>query len=65
MALRVRSPTLGCGIGYVRFNEPGDWTGRSVRIELPTGDVHPCEIVDLPFVDPEKLLVRGLDKTIP
>ena len=65
MTMGVQSPTLECGIGYVRFNEPGDWKGRSLRIKLPTGDVHPCEIVDFPFVDPQKLLVRGLDKTIP
>ena len=65
MTMGVLSPTLECGIGYVRFNEPGDWPGRSLRIRLPTGAVHPCEIVDLPFVDPEKLLARGLDRTIP
>jgi len=65
MTMGVPSPTLGCGIGYVRFNEPGDWPGRSLRIRLPTGDVHPCEIVDLPFVDPEKRIVRGLDRSIP
>ena len=59
MTMGVRSPTLGCGIGYVRFDEPGDWKGRSLRIRLPAGDVHPCEIVDLPFVDPQKLLVRA------
>ena len=65
MTMGVHSPTLDCGIGYVRFNAPGDWPGRSLRIRLPTGDVHPCEIVDIPFVDPEKRLVRGLDKSIP
>ena len=65
MTMGVRSPTLECGIGYVRFDEPDDWPGRSLRIRLPTGDVHPCEIVDLPFVDPEKRIVRGLDRTIP
>ena len=65
MTMGVQSPTLKYGIGYVRFNEPGDWNGRSLRIKLPTGDVHPCAIVDFPFVDPQKLLVRGLDKTIP
>ena len=64
MTMGVHSPTLECGIGYVRFNEPGDWMGRSLRIRLPSGDVRPCEIVDLPFVDPEKRLVRGLDRTI-
>ena len=65
MTMGVRSPTLGCGIGYVRFNQPGDWKGRSLRIRLPTGDVHPCEIVDLPFFDREKRLARGLDETSP
>ncbi|MXW34244.1 MAG: aminomethyl transferase family protein [Chloroflexi bacterium] len=65
MTMGVRSPTLERGIGYVRFNEPGDWKGRSLRIRLPSGDVHPCEIVDLPFVDPEKRIVRGLDRSIP
>ena len=65
VTMGVRSPTLECGIGYARFNEPGDWKGRSLRVRLPSGDVHPCEIVDLPFVDPEKRIVRGLDRTIP
>ena len=65
MTMGVTSPTLGCGIGYVRFNEPGDWTGRSLRIRLPSGDIHSCEIVRLPFVDPEKRIVRGLDRTVP
>ena len=65
MTMGVRSPTLECGIGYVRFNEPGDWKGRSLRIRLPSGDVHSCRIVDLPFVDPEKRIVRGLDRSIP
>ena len=65
MTMGVRSPTLGCGIGYVRFDEPGDWKGRSLRLGRPNGDVHACEIVDLPFFDPEKRIVRGLDRTIP
>ena len=61
----VESPTLGCGIGYVVFNEPGEWGGRSLSVKLPDGNVHPCEVVNLPFFDPEKLIVRGLDRTIP
>jgi len=65
MTMGVPSPTLGCGIGYARFNAPGDWPGRSLRIRRPNGDIHPCEIVDLPFFDPEKRIVRGLDRTIP
>jgi glycine cleavage system aminomethyltransferase T len=61
----VESPTLGCGIGYVVFNEPGEWDGRSLSVRLPAGNLHPCEVVSLPFFDPEKLIVRGLDRTIP
>ena len=61
----VASPTLGCGIGYARFREPGAWSGRELEVGLPDGDVHPCTVVNLPFVDPGKRLVRGLDRTIP
>ncbi len=61
----VDSPTLGCGIGYARFVEPGEWSGRELKVRLPDGSVHPCTVVDLPFVDPEKRIVRGLDRTIP
>jgi aminomethyltransferase len=61
----VDSPTLGCGIGYVVFNEPGEWEGRSLSVKLPDGKVYPCEVVNLPFFDPKKLIVRGLDRTIP
>jgi glycine cleavage system aminomethyltransferase T len=61
----IDSPTLGCGIGYVVFNEPGEWNGRNLEVRLPDGNVHPCEIVSLPFFDPEKLIVKGLDRSIP
>ena len=61
----VDSPTLGCGIGYARFQEPGAWSDRELKVRLPDGNVHPCTVVDLPFVDREKLIVRGLDRTIP
>ncbi len=61
----VDSPTLGCGIGYVVFDEPGDWPGRHLDVRLPDGNVHPCEIVSLPFFDPDKRIVKGLDRTIP
>ena len=46
----ARSPTLDCGIGYVRFGEAGEWSGRALHLRLPDGKVHPCEIVDLPFL---------------
>ena len=58
----VASPALGCGIGYARFREPGDRVGRELRVRLPDGDVQPCTVVDLPFVDPERLIVRGRDR---
>ena len=61
----VDSPTLGCGIGYARFGEPGEWGGRELKARLPDGDVHACRVVDLPFFDREKRIVRGLDRTIP
>ncbi len=54
------SPYLQCGIGYVRFDAPGDWVGR--KLSMDTGDTrHACEIVELPFYDPEKRIPRGLD----
>jgi len=59
------SPTLGCGIGYVVFEQPGDWPGRKLRVRLPDGNEHGCEIVTLPFFDPEKKIVRGVDRSIP
>ena len=61
----VASPTLGCGIGYARFREPGEWTDRELEVRLPDGDVQPCTVVNLPFVDPETRSVRGLDPTTP
>ena len=65
MTAGVDSPTLGCGVGYVVFDEPGDWPGRSLRIRLPDGNEYSCEVVTLPFFDPEKNIVRGIDRSIP
>jgi len=65
MTAGTHSPTLDCGIGYVRFAEPGDWSGRALHLRFPDGKVHPCEIVDLPFFDPKNEIARGIDKTIP
>jgi aminomethyltransferase len=58
------SPYLGCGVGYVRFDRPGDWVGRQLRLETQGGTCS-CEIVPLPFYDPEKRIPRGLDATLP
>ena len=61
----VHSPTLNIGIGYVRFYEPKDWPGQKLMLKLPNGDIHKAEVVTLPFFDPEKKIVRGIDRTIP
>lgn len=61
----VPSPTLGLGIGYVRFKTPGDWSGRTVSLRLLDGSEHESHIVDLPFFDREKKIVRGIDRSIP
>ena len=61
----IPSPTLECGIGYVRFDAPGDWIGRMLQLRLLDGNVFPCEIVDLPFFDREKNIVKGINRTIP
>ena len=59
------SPCLQCGIGYVRFNEPGEWLGTTVTMTTESGDKILCEVVELPFYDKEKRIPRGLDTTIP
>jgi glycine cleavage system aminomethyltransferase T len=59
------SPFLECGIGYVRFDEPGEWVGRALSVKMQDGQTQPCEIIELPFYDKEKLIARGLDKSIP
>ena len=61
----VPSPTLGCGVGYARFSAPGDWIGRSLRLSLPNGETHEGQIIDLPFFDKEKNIVRDIDRHIP
>ena len=61
----VPSPTLGFGIGYVRFREPGDWVGRTLLMRSTEGSEHEVEIVQPPFFDPDKNIVRGLDRSIP
>jgi len=61
----VPSPTLGMGIGYVRFHYQDEWVGRKLILRLPSGECHSCAIVDLPFFDKERHIVRGLDRKIP
>jgi glycine cleavage system aminomethyltransferase T len=59
------SPTLDCGIGYVRFDEPGDWVGKTLTLMSEDGKTAACKVVDLPFFDKEKKIPRGLDKAVP
>ena len=54
------SPYLEKGIGYARFGAPGDWADRKLILVTPDGNKVECEIVDLPFYDPEKRIPRGL-----
>jgi aminomethyltransferase len=61
----IPSPTLGLGVGYVRFHSPGDWVGRTMSLRLPDGSIHEGQIVDVPFFDREKNIVRGIDRSIP
>jgi aminomethyltransferase len=54
------SPGLDCGIGIVRFDEPGDWAGRTLSIRTPQDHLVDCEVLSLPFYDREKRIPRGL-----
>ena len=65
MTAGVESPTLGCGLGYVVFDEPGDWFDRVLQIRLADGKQYNCKVVELPFFDRQKNIVRGIDRTIP
>ena len=61
----VPSPTLGTGIGFVKFNYPGEWVGQVLTLRLPDGIEHDCAIVDLPFFDKEHLIVKGINRETP
>ena len=55
------SPYLDCGIGYVRFDKPSDWSGKILTLQSHKFGEVSCTIVDLPFYDQEKLLPRDLE----
>ena len=61
----VPSPTLGLGIGYVKFKTPGDWAGKEMKLRFSDGKEYNCSIVGLPFFDKDHLIVRGIDRKIP
>ena len=54
------SPFLDLGIGYVRFNKEGEWSGKMLSLKSKRPNDATCEIVDLPFYDKDKRLPRGL-----
>ena len=56
----VESPTLKCGVGYVRFNKPHDWVGKKLTIRSKNGTEAIGEVVELPFFDREKKLLKGI-----
>ena len=56
----TQSPTLGQNIAYARFEETGDWAGKTLSVETEGGGEAPCKIVELPFFDKEKRIPRGL-----
>ena len=55
----AQSPYLDTGIGYVRFDHEGSWSGKSLSMRSGTYGNASCEIVDLPFHDREKAIPRG------
>ena len=57
----AQSPYLDCGIGYVRFDHPSDWRGKTLTLLTEDYREVSCEIVALPFYDKEKRLSRRLD----
>ena len=56
----AHSPFLKAGVGYVRFDEGGDWQGRNLFLVNIIGDLFPCEIVDPPFYDRQKAILKTI-----
>jgi glycine cleavage system aminomethyltransferase T len=59
------SPTLDCGIGYIRFHAADDWIGSSVTLTTADGGMTLADVVSLPFFDPHKRIPRGLHLDTP
>lgn len=57
------SPTLECGVAYVRFFEADDWIGKTVSVEIEEGQHSDCEVVSLPFYDVKKEIPRAINLT--
>ena len=54
------TPYLKLGVGFVRFEHHDEWLGRKLEVRARDGSRHVCEVVSLPFYDPEKKIPRGL-----
>ena len=48
------SPTLDCGIGFVRFKFQDDWRSKKLEVVGTHENIQHAEIVDLPFFDKTK-----------
>ena len=59
------SPYLDCGTAIVRLTRAEDGTASGVTMQVRDGSQQPAELVELPMYDKDKLIPRGLDKTIP
>ena len=55
----ARSPYLKAGIGYVRFDNGGNWAGRTLSMRSGTHGDAACEVVDPPFHDRGKEIPRA------
>lgn len=54
------SPTLQCGIGYWRADEPKSWHRRPITVAVTDGQEVPAMVAEFPFYDAQKKLPRGL-----
>ena len=59
MTVGTWSPYLETGIGYVRFDAPGQWPGKTLKQRGRDQSQHDCKVVPLPFFDPDKKIPRG------
>lgn len=59
MTVGTWSPYLETGIGYVRFDAPGQWPGKTLKLRGRDQSQHDCKVVPLPFFDPDKKIPRG------
>lgn len=50
----AQSPFLAAGIGYVRFDEAGTWSGKRLLLRTSGGGQVECDILEPPFYDRDK-----------